>query len=99
MTHERDFHIIVRVVAIALVLAMGGAHAQQNLLERELLIEDVRQLADILESTHPDPYRHGGGRIAFHRRLHELLHAIPGEGMTKDDFVKLLRPFLVTDGF
>ena len=65
---------------------------------REQLIEDARQLADILESTHPDPYINGGGRIAFHRRLHRLLNAIPEEGMTRDEFYRLLRPFVAGVG-
>jgi hypothetical protein len=65
---------------------------------RERLIEDARQLADILESTHPDPYIRGGGKIAFHRRLHQLLNAIPEEGMTRGEFVRLLSPFIAAVG-
>jgi hypothetical protein len=65
---------------------------------RDELIEDARQLADILESTHPDPYIRGGGKIAFHRRLRQLLNAIPEEGMTRDEFVRLLRPFIAAVG-
>jgi hypothetical protein len=65
---------------------------------REHLIADARQLAEILESTHPDPYINGGGRIAFHRRLHQVLNAIPQEGMTKDEFYRLLRPFVAGVG-
>jgi hypothetical protein len=61
---------------------------------RQELIEDARQLADRIESTHPDPYSAGGGRIAFHRRLHQALNAIPDEGMTQDAFFRLLRPFV-----
>jgi hypothetical protein len=86
------------VLPLAIVLATGVSQAQQSLLERNLLIEDVRQLADIIESTHPDPYTHGGGRIAFHRRLHEVLRSIPQDGMTRDEFVKLLRPFVAAIG-
>ena len=56
------------------------------------------QLANVLESTHPDPYHHGGGRIAFHRRLHKVLDSIPQEGMTRDEFIKLLRPFVAAIG-
>jgi hypothetical protein len=67
-------------------------------LSRDQLIEDARQLAHILESTHPDPYIRGGGKIAFHRRLHHLLTAIPEEGMTRDEFVRLLRPFIAAVG-
>jgi hypothetical protein len=65
---------------------------------REELIEDARQLAEILESAHPDPYIRGGGKIAFHRRLHQLLNAIPDEGMTRDGFVGLLSPFIAAVG-
>jgi hypothetical protein len=86
------------VLPLALALAWGVSGAQPDVLERNLLIEDVRQLADILESTHPDPYSNGGGRIAFHRRLHEVLRSIPQDGMTRDEFVKLLRPFVAAIG-
>jgi hypothetical protein len=65
---------------------------------RDQLIEDARQLADSLESAHPDPYIRGGGKIAFHRRLHELLSAIPEDGMTRDEFIRLLRPFVAAVG-
>jgi hypothetical protein len=65
---------------------------------RDELIQDARQLAHILESTHPDPYIRGGGKIAFHRRLDQLLNAIPEEGMTRDEFVRLLRPFIAAIG-
>jgi len=65
---------------------------------RDELIEDARQLADAIESAHPDPYTRGGGRIAFHRRLQRLLNAIPEEGMTQDEFIRLLRPFVAAVG-
>jgi hypothetical protein len=65
---------------------------------REQLIEDVRQLADSLESAHPDPYIRGGGRIAFHRRLQQLLNAIPEGGMTREEFSRLVRPFIAAIG-
>ncbi len=65
---------------------------------QEQLIEDARQLADIIEDTHPDPYIRGGGMIAFHRRLQRLLEAIPAEGMTRGEFVRLLHPFISAIG-
>jgi hypothetical protein len=99
MGHFSTTSIVIRIVLpLALVFATGVSHAQQDLLDRDLLIEDVRQLAGILESTHPDPYRHGGGRIVFHRRLHEVLRSIPPDGMTRDEFVKLLRSFVAAIG-
>ena len=72
--------------------------ARQGAFSREQLIEDARQLASILENSHPDPYINGGGRIAFHRRLHRVLNAIPDEGMTRDEFFRLLRPFVAGVG-
>jgi len=83
---------------LTLIYATGVSRGQENPLKRELLIEDVRQLTDILESAHPDPYRHGGGRIAFHSRLYEVLCSIPQGGMTRNEFIRLLRPFVAAIG-
>ena len=69
-----------------------GAYTQEQ------LIEDARQLAEIIENTHPDPYIRGGGRIAFHRRLQRFLEVIPPEGMTRGEFIRLLRPFMGSIG-
>lgn len=71
---------------------------QETRIKREWLLEDVRQLEGIIESSHPDPYTHGGGRIKFHYRLYKMLNAIPENGMTKNEFIKLLRPFLAAIG-
>jgi hypothetical protein len=71
---------------------------KSGIFSRDQLIEDTRQLSDILESAHPDPYINGGGRIAFHRRLHRVLNAIPEEGMTRDEFYRLVRPFIAGVG-
>jgi CubicO group peptidase (beta-lactamase class C family) len=65
---------------------------------RDQLIEDARQLAEAIESAHPEPYINGGGKIAFHRRLHHLLNTIPEGGMTQEAFIRLLRPFIAAVG-
>jgi len=65
-------------------------------LKKELLIEDVRQLAEILEKSHPDPYLRGGGKIAFHRRFQETLLKIPEEGLTIKEFFIHLLPFVAS---
>ncbi|PWB69109.1 MAG: hypothetical protein C3F15_15630 [Holophagae bacterium] len=75
-----------------------GAATKPGAFPREQLIEDTRELAAIIEDTHPDPYSGGGGRIGFHRRLHQALNAIPDDGMTKDEFYRLLRPFVAGVG-
>jgi hypothetical protein len=88
----------ILLLLLTLIFATGVSQGQDGNLKRELLIEDVRQLAGIIESSHPDPYTHGGGRIAFQRRLHEVLRSIPQEGMTRDEFIRLLRPFVAAVG-
>lgn len=65
-------------------------------ISREKLIADVRQLSDILEKAHPDPYIRGGGKIAFHRRLQRTILSIPDKGLSNLEFYRLLRPFVAT---
>lgn len=84
--------------ALSVFLIAGTSHAQNSLLEQQALIEDIRQLANIIENTHPDPYSAGGGRIAFHRRLHQTLNAVPDSGMSANDLIRLLRPFVAAVG-
>jgi len=67
-------------------------------ISRSFLVDDVRQLASILESTHPDPYSHGRGKIAFHRRMQNLIRTIPDEGLTKTEFYRHICPFLAAIG-
>ena len=71
---------------------------QEARLTRAALSEDARQLLTAIESAHPDPYTSGGGRIAFHRRFHEILAAIPADGMTVPEFHRLLLPFVAAVG-
>ena len=71
---------------------------EEKRLSREQLMEDTRQLAATIESAHPDPYINGGGKIAFHRRIHEFLRSIPEEGMSPAEFYTLLRPFVAAIG-
>jgi hypothetical protein len=71
---------------------------QSGEFSREQLIEDAWQLAETIESVHPDPYIRGGGKIAFRRRLQRLLDAIPAEGMSSDEFLRLLHPFVAAIG-
>ncbi len=65
---------------------------------QEELIADTRQLAHILESTHPDPYIRGGGKIAFHRQMQRILNAIPKGGMSKQQYIRLVRPLVASVG-
>jgi len=46
---------------------------EPKLVPRQLLIQDARQIAQILDLTHADPHIRGGGNIAFHGRLQEII--------------------------
>lgn len=74
------------------------AENEEQLVPRALLVEDARQLLDTLEEAHPDPYLAGGGRIAFHRRFHKMLAAIPAQGLPTDEYFRLLQPFVASIG-
>ncbi len=65
-----------------------------EIIARNELIKDIRQLTNILEETHPDPYINGGGKIAYHRRLQELILSIPEQGMTREEFFFHISPFI-----
>ncbi len=69
-------------------------------ISREALIQDIRELTNIIENAHPDPYLKGGGRIAYHRRLQKLIRDVPLEGMTQREFFFHLQPFIakIEDG-
>lgn len=71
---------------------------ETGLFSKSQLIEDSRQLLSYLENIHPDPYLHSGGKVAFHRRFQDILQSIPAQGMAKDDFFRLLRPFVAAIG-
>ncbi|RQV99439.1 hypothetical protein EH221_00180 [bacterium] len=93
--------LICMLIAIIIVWNPGISFIQRILhknISRNFLVDDVRQMASILESTHPDPYLHGGGKIAFHRRMQNLIRTIPEEGMTQTEFYRHLCPFLAAVG-
>jgi len=89
--------LVVAIVAIALATALASAVAALGY-TRDELIEDVRQLAAIIEEAHPDPFLRCGGRIAFHRMVQDVLEAIPEDGMSKDGFLRILRPLVAMVG-
>jgi hypothetical protein len=70
--------------------------SSSGLFSKQQLVEDTRQLIDYLEHIHPDPYGYGGGKVAFHRRFQQILRSIPPEGLSKDEYIRLLRPFIAS---
>src|SRR5437870_3440697 len=53
---------------------------------------DIAQLVRLLTESHPDPYQRGGGMLAFHRRVNDVLRAVPDAGLTAGELLRLLRP-------
>ena len=81
-----------------LCLPIATAAPAEELISRDALIEDSRQMLELLESVHPQPYFEGGGKIAFHRRFQRVLAEIPANGMSREDFRGLLGPFVAAVG-
>jgi hypothetical protein len=83
---------------MTILLCSFTAVTYSQKISRNSLIQDIRQLSNILETSHPDPYIKGGGKIAYHERLHKLMLSIPDSGMTNSEFQKLLLPFVASVG-
>ena len=95
MIHTWVRHLVFFFLCCLWALPAAPQEARQT---RAALSEDARQLLAAIESAHPDPYTSGGGRIAFHRRFHEILATIPADGMTVPEFYRLLLPFVASVG-
>ena len=85
------------VLAMCLLMLLAPTAAAQ-VYTRDELIEDTRYLVDVIEDAHLDPFLRCGGRIAFYRIVDDILSVIPAEGMTKEEFVRLLRPLVAALG-
>jgi len=86
------------LLLLTAVSVMGSSSWAQDsrIFTQQELMHDARQLASILERSHPDPYISGGGKILFQRRFQNLLEDIPGGGMTAERFYRLLLPFVAS---
>ena len=89
--------LVAAASTLGMVVLLAPSVAAQRY-THDQLIEDVRQLATIIETSHPDPFLRCDGRIAFYRVVNATLSAIPEEGMTRDSFIRLLRPLVATIG-
>lgn len=88
----------MKTIRLFLILFTVNSYCYSQDLNKEELIHDIRQLSNILESSHPDPYLYGGGKIAYHTRLQKLITEIPDSGMNKSEFQKMLLPFVAAVG-
>jgi len=95
---------VSRLLAIVVfgVSCISDATAQKDpqneIITRQELVADARQMRNLLESIHPQPYLKGGGRMEFHRRFQSILAAIPMQGMSREDFRGLLSPLVASVG-
>ena len=92
------FSIVVALLVFGKTLISLGQIILNQKISQNFLIDDVRQLASILEDTHPDPYYKGGGKVAFNRRMQEIIRTIPKEGLTKQEFYRHISPMLSAVG-
>jgi hypothetical protein len=83
---------------LGLTLGNSIVRAQDTTLAHDQLIQDTRELLRIIETAHPDPYIDGGGRIELHRKFQSVLDAIPDTGMSLQEFIWLLQPFVNSIG-
>jgi hypothetical protein len=95
MHNLRKFRVLAVLTGLSVVGSSPWAQDHRVFTQQEL-ISDTRQLASILEQSHPDPYINGGGKVAFQRELRNVLEEIPVEGMTAERFYRLLLPFVAT---
>jgi len=107
MSHSIDRrHYVFTVLAFSLstrLAALQATPAQVDqetgaLLTRQQALEDIRTLSEVLESAHPDPYLAGGGKVAYHRRLQQLIRGIPESGMSTIELHARLQPFIANLG-
>ena len=88
----------IAINSIISLLFLNSFCLKAQVLNKEEIIADLRQMVDIIEATHTDPYYFGGGKLAFHRRFQELLTSIPEQGMTINNFAEITQPFLAKIG-
>ena len=91
-----SFRFSLLLLTGLIVLWVPSLAQENKIFTQAELLQDAKQLASILEKSHPDPYSNGGGKVAFQRRRQELLQNIPAEGMTAECFYRLLLPFVAS---
>jgi len=94
---NRSRHIKPTVI-LGLSFLFSPPAPAASVVPKPLLVEDTRQMAELIESIHPDPYFFGGGKIAFHRRFQQLLGLIDEPGMDINRYACRLLPFLARIG-
>jgi len=90
----KKIKLLSTIVVFSIIWIHTSAQTHSNIIPKDSLVEDTRQLVKILEESHPDPYSSFGGKIAFHRDFQKIIALIPEEGMTNTEFYNMLMPFI-----
>lgn len=61
---------------------------------KQSLEKDIKQVAKMLDETHPDPFSAYGNRIEYYREVAKLIESLPEEGMDTLSFFHHLSPLL-----
>jgi len=61
---------------------------------KQNLEKDIRQMAKMLDDTHPDPFSAYGNRIEYYREVAILIETLPEEGMDTLSFFHHISPLL-----
>src|SRR5262245_57895259 len=67
---------------------------QEGTVSQADVVEDILLLAQTLTEAHPDPYTAVGGPLVFHRRVADIIAAVPTGGMTRRRLLAHLRPLV-----
>jgi len=54
--------------------------SDRNRLERDEVVEDVREFVGTIEATHPAPFVRSGGRFSYYSEMQSLLDEVPADG-------------------
>jgi hypothetical protein len=96
LTNTRTVRLFL-VPLIGFSAMWNSSLAEDNqVFTQQALMQDARQLASILEQSHPDPYIGAGGKVAFQRKFQNLVEDIPATGMTTEQYYRLLLPFVAS---
>ena len=94
--------VIITVGFLFVGLSSSGAYPVafegEDKISQSDLMADTRQMVELLETVHPQPYLKGGGRMAFHKRFQNIMNSIPEKGMTREDYRGLLSPLVASVG-
>jgi len=79
-------------LSLILTATVFAGFAQK--IPKQNLGNDIRQMAKMLDETHPDPFSAYGNRIEYYREVTRLIETLPEEGMDTLSFFHHLSPLL-----